>query len=297
MTYFCGLTVEFWAAVAGILSLLLSIILAVYNYQKNKHKANTELNTELNALISALIGFIDFVQNTFFHNTATLEDCLNIVKKIKSLDKNILDCNKKYFYDDEYDEKVLQKTTAFIQQYAAWKGYHCAIDLDVFSEMNFIIALQSSAIETISAISSAYKGKNNRISSLITDDNRAVMKHIDEQNKIKADCFRAVENNLYFIENQHPLITLYKIKEKQEFPLSNLIAACYKVIAQGKFFYPLNQKEYLGTCLFFFNSEITTAKFYDDKYGNHEYCFINEKGEKMEIDKIFNLLHFIANNE
>lgn len=163
--------------------------------------------------------------------------------------------------------------------------------------MNFIIALQSSAIETISAISSAYKGKNNRISSLITDDNRAVMKHIDEQNKIKTDCFRAVENNLYFIENQQPLTTLYKIKEKQEFPLSNLIAACYKVIAQGKFFYPLNQKEYLGTCLFFFNSEITTAKFYDDKYGNHEYCFINEKGEKMGIDKIFNLLHFIAKNE
>lgn len=229
--------------------------------------------------------------------TATLEDCLNIVKKIKSLDKNILDYNRDYFYNDEYDEKVLQKTAAFVQRYVAWKGYHCAIELDVFSEMNLIIALQRSAIETILKIQSVYKGKNNKISSLITDDNRAVMKHIDEQNKIKADCFGAVENNLYFIENQQPLTTLYKIKEKQEFPLSNLIAACYKVIAQGKFFYPLNQKEYLGTCLFFFNSEITTAKFYDDEYGNHEYCFINEKGEKMEIDKIFNLLHFIANNE
>ena len=162
--------------------------------------------------------------------------------------------------------------------------------------MNFIIALQSSAIETISAISSAYKGKNNKISSLITDDNRAVMKHIDEQNKIKADCFGAVENNLYFIENQQPLTTLYKIKEKQEFPLSNLIAACYKVIAQGKFFYPLNQKEYLGTCLFFFNSCITKVK-YDFEHGKHENYFTNEKGEKMEIDKIFSLLHFIANNE
>ena len=293
MTYFRGLTPEFWSAVAAIFSFLLSDYLVVYNDWKNKKKAYTELY----ALISILIGLVDLVQNTFFHNTATLEDCLNIVKKIKSLDKNILDYNRDYFYNDEYDEKVLQKTAAFVQRYVAWKGYHCAIELDVLSEMNFIIALQSSAIETISAISSAYKGKNNRISSLITDDNRAVMKHIDEQNKIKADCFRAVENNLYFIENQQPLTTLYKIKEKQEFPLSNLIAACYKVIAQEKFFYPLNQKEYLGTCLFFFNSEITTAKFYDDKYGNHEYCFINEKGEKMGIDKIFNLLHFIANNE
>ena len=293
MTYFRGLTPEFWSAVAAIFSFLLSVYLVVYNDWKNKKKANTELY----ALISILIGFVDFVQNTFFHNTATLEDCLNIVKKIKSLDKNILDYNRDYFYNDEYDEKVLQKTAAFVQRYVAWKGYHCAIELDVFSEMNLIIALQRSAIETILKIQSVYKGKNNKISSLITDDNRAVMKHIDEQNKIKADCFGAVENNLYFIENQQPLTTLYKIKEKQEFPLSNLIAACYKVIAQGKFFYPLNQKEYLGTCLFFFNSEITTAKFYDDEYGNHEYCFINEKGEKMGIDKIFNLLHFIANNE
>ena len=198
----------------------------MYNDWKNKKKANTELY----ALISILIGFVDFVQNTFFHNTATLEDCLNIVKKIKSLDKNILDYNRDYFYNDEYDEKVLQKTAAFVQRYVAWKGYHCAIELDVFSEMNLIIALQRSAIETILKIQSVYKGKNNKISSLITDDNRAVMKHIDEQNKIKADCFRAVENNLYFIENQQPLTTLYKIKEKQEFPLSNLIAACYKVI-------------------------------------------------------------------
>ena len=122
------------------------------------------------------------------------------VKKIKSLDKNILDYNRNYFYNDEYDEKVLQKTAAFVQRYVAWKGYHCAIELDVFSEMNLIIALQRSAIETILKIQSVYKGKNNKISSLITDDNRAVMKHIDEQNKIKADCFGAVENNLYFID-------------------------------------------------------------------------------------------------
>lgn len=29
----------------------------------------------------------------------------------------------------------------------------------------------------------------------------------------------------------------------------------------------------------------------------HKNYFTNEKGEKMEIDKIFSLLHFIANNE
>ena len=113
MTYFRGLTPEFWSAVAAIFSFLLSVYLVVYNDWKNKKKANTELY----ALISILIGFVDFVQNTFFHNTATLEDCLNIVKKIKSLDKNILDYNRDYFYNDEYDEKVLQKKAAFLKRY------------------------------------------------------------------------------------------------------------------------------------------------------------------------------------
>ena len=128
------------------------------------------------------------------------------------------------------------------------------------------------------------------------DDNRAVMKHIDEQNKIKADRFRAVKNNLYFIVSSQTLPALYKIKEKQGLPFSRLIAACYRIVAQEEFFYPLNQKEYLGTCLFFFNSCITKVK-YDFEHGKHENYFTNEKGEKMEIDKIFSLLHFIANNE
>ena len=289
MTYFRGLTPEFWSAVAAIFSFLLSVYLVVYNNWKNKKKANSELY----ALISILIGFVDFVQYIFFHNTTTLRDAIDIVNKIKSLDKNILDYNRDYFYNDEYDEKVLQKTAAFVQRYVAWKGYHCAIELDVFSEMNLIIALQRSAIETISEISSVYKGKNNKISSLITDNNRAVMKHIDEQNKIKADRFRAVKNNLCFIVSSQTLPALYKIKEKQGLPFSRLIAACYRIVAQEEIFYPLNQKEYLGTCLFFFNSCITKVK-YDFEHGKHENYFTNEKGEKMEIDKIFSLLHFIA---
>ena len=79
-----------------------------------------------------------------------------------------MDYNKDYFYNDEYDKNVLQKTAVFIQRYVAWRGYHCVIDLDVFSEINLTIALQRSAIETLLEIESVYKKENNKISILIT---------------------------------------------------------------------------------------------------------------------------------
>lgn len=289
MTYFRGLTPEFWSAVAAIFSFLLSVYLVVYNNWKNKKKANSELY----ALISILIGFVDFVQYIFFHNTTTLRDAIDIVNKIKSLDKNILDYNKDYFYNDEYDKNVLQKTAVFIQRYVAWRGYHCVIDLDVFSEINLTIALQRSAIETLLEIESVYKKENNKISILITKEEMNRISYIYLKNEEKEDHFILIKNNLYLIEASQSLSALYKIREKQEFPLSSLIAACYKVIAEERISFPLNQHTYLDAYQFFFNSKITRVN-YDDKNGKHENYFTNQRDEKIEIDKVFDLLHFIA---
>lgn len=88
-----GLSAEAFSAIAAFFSFFLSCYLVGYDIWKNKKKANTELY----ALTSALVGFIDFVQYTFFHNTTTLQDCSYIIEKVKILDKNILDSNRDYF--------------------------------------------------------------------------------------------------------------------------------------------------------------------------------------------------------
>ena len=120
------------------------------------------------------------------------------------------------------------------------------------------------------------------------------------KNEEKEDHFILIKNNLYLIEASQSLSALYKIREKQEFPLSSLIAACYKVIAacykviaEERISFPLNQHTYLDAYQFFFNSKITRVN-YDDKNGKHENYFTNQRDEKMEIDKVFDLLHFIA---
>ena len=96
------------------------------------------------------------------------------------------------------------------------------------------------------------------------------------------------------MESRDVLLGLYEVIEKEKFPASMVIAACYKVAAAMNPYYPLNQSPYLEAYEFFFRSYIRGYNFYDDKYGKNEYCFINDKKEKIEINKIFGLLHYIG---
>ena len=72
-----------------------------------------------------------------------------------------------------------------------------------------------------------------------------------------------------------------------------VIAACYKSL-QHESLLSIESSPYLEAYEFFFRSYIRGYNFYDDKYGKNEYCFINDKKEKIEINKIFGLLHYIG---
>lgn len=277
---------EFWSAVAAILSFLLMIRNERFNENKNKKKANTELYE----LTSILVGFIDFVQYTFLHDTSTVEECSEILEKVQFVDKNILDYHKSYFYNDEYDEMVLLKTSDFIQQYVAWKGYHCVTKLDRFAEMNHILALQRSAIEAISEIISVYKAKNNKLSTLLPADAVSRMSKIYKENEIQAKHIISVRNNLHFLAFNKGVNGLYKCYEKHEFQLSTLMAACYRLSVAIKPFYPFNQGEFLEAYQFFFNTRLTTFFISNNNEGKGEICFVNESGDKLDVRKIFKLL-------
>lgn len=285
-----ALSPELWSAIAALLSFLLAFRIERYNKNKNQKRANTELYS----LISILIGFIDFVQYTFLHNTSTMMDCANILKKIYAVDKNILDYNKAYFYNDEYDEKVLLKTAVFIQQYVAWRGYHCAMELDCFSEMNQMFALQRSAIEAISEIVSVYKARDNKISILLTEEAMSKMNWIYNHNKVLVHHFVSIKNNLYFLKSNEALTDLYKIYQKQEFQISKLMPACYQLAVVSEPFYPYNHGELLKSYQFFFNSQITQFNDIDNK-GKKECCLFNNVGDKIEIEAVFKLLHCLSN--
>lgn len=281
---------EFWFAVAAILSFLLMIRNERFNANKNKKKANTELYE----LASILVGFIDFVQYTFLHDTSTVKECSEILEKVQYVDKNILDYHKSYFYNDEYDEMVLLKTSDFIQQYVAWKGYHCVTKLDRFSEMNHILALQRLAIEAILEIISVYKSKNNKLSTLLPVDAVSRMNKIYQENGIQAKHFISIKVNLHFISCDKFLMRLYNSFEKNELQLSNLMAACYRLAVATKPFYPFNQGEFHEPYQFFFNTWITKEVLSDNNEGNRKHYFINNEGNTIEVMKVFKLLDCLS---
>lgn len=265
---------EFWSAVAAILSFLLMIRNERFNENKKKKKANTELYE----LTSILVGFIDFVQYTFLHDTSTVEECSEILEKVQFVDKNMLDYHKSCFYNDEYDEKVLLKTANFIQQYVAWKGYHCVTELDRFSEINHILALQRSAVEAVSEIILVYRYKNNKISTLLSEDTISMMNQIYEHSKIQSQHFISVRNNLHFLAFNKGVNGLYKCYEKHEFQLSTLMAACYRLSVAIKPFYPFNQGEFLEAYQFFFNTRLTTFFISNNNEGKGKFVLLMRVG-------------------
>lgn len=284
-----SLSPEFWSAIAAILSLLLALRIERFNANKNKKKANTELY----GLISILVGFIDFVQYTFLHDTSTIDECSDIIKRIRTIDKNMLEYDKAYFYNDEYDEKVLLKTADFIEQYIAWRGYQCVIELDCFSEMNNIVALQRSAIEAISEIISVYRAKRNKISTLLSEEAISRMHQIYAQNQVQAKHFISVGTNLRFFIGAKGLAKLYKINENDEFQLSRLIPGCYKLSTAIKPSYPFNSVDFREAYQFFFNTSITQFVISSDD----GIYFINDEMNKIDAKKVFKLLFYISNLE
>lgn len=258
-------------------------------FNANKKKANTELYE----LASILVGFIDFVQYTFLHDTSTIDECSDIIKRIRTIDKNMLEYDKAYFYNDEYDEKVLLKTADFIEQYIAWRGYQCVIELDCFSEMNNILALQRSAIEAISEIISVYRVKRNKISTLLSEEAISRMHQIYAQNQVQAKHFISVGTNLRFFIGAKGLAKLYKINENDEFQLSRLIPGCYKLSTAIKPSYPFNSVDFREAYQFFFNTSITQFVISSDD----GIYFINDEMNKIDAKKVFKLLFYISNLE
>lgn len=286
------------SAIAAIGSLVVAFLVYRYNKKQNEHAFKSDLYN----LISTLIGFVDFVQKSIAHNTTTLSDCQRILDSIAHLNKSIIDCNKRYFFNDGYNSQVLEKTAVFIEQYLAWKGFKVTRELESFNELNELIALQHSAADVLLEINQYYRERYSKVLTLLSKDNIAELDKIVLVNKKIAEQVRYVNNNLYLLEAYQPIQEVCKehfdLYFKQpdsswEDFYSYLMAACYQTIINGKIDVPTKVTTLWEAYQFFFNSYITSYKSVQTPE-SITLKFINEDGKEITIDRILDLLAYIS---
>lgn len=296
--FFSNLSSNFWSAVAAIGSFAVAVLVYQYDKKQSEHFFKRDLYN----LISTLIGFVDFVQKSIAHNTTALSDCQRILNSIGHLDKQLIDCNRSYFFNDEYESQVLEKTAAFTEQYMAWKGFKVTRELENFNELNEIIALQRTAVEALLEINQRYRDKYSKVLTLLSKDNITEMDKIVLINKGIVEQVRYVNNNLYLLETYQPIQEVCKkhfdLYFKQpdsswEDFYSYLMAACYQIIINGKIDAPTKVTILWEAYQFFFNSYITSYKSVQT-LESITLKFINEDGKEITIDRILDLLAYIS---
>ena len=292
---------DFWSALAALGSFSVAILM----FNNDKNQKESDFKSDLYNLISVLIGFVDFVQKTIAHNTTALSDCHHILESIGKLDKNMLDYNKRYFFNDQYDGQVLEKNSDFVQEYLAWKGFKSTRELENFIELNGLISLQISAIDALLQIVKCYGETEDKVVELIKPAYMDRMKIIKSRNKRISDQLRYSCHNLYFLDNTPALKKMCQLSlnvtDGEWYSLySCLIANSYRMSFEKSVSIPFNNGKLAFSRNYFFctyiekfciNSSKETTKMYLINYKQEElnlddFCdFIDQLGREYLEDK------------
>lgn len=285
-----GTSPDFWSALAAIGSFSVAVLM----FNNDKKQEQYDFKSDLYNLISVLIGFIDFVQKTIAHNTTALSDCHHILESIGKLDKNMLDYNKRYFFNDQYDRQVLEKNSDFVQEYLAWKGFKSTRELENFTELNGLISLQINAIDALLQIVKCYGETEDKVVELIKPVYMDRMKIIKSRNQRISDQLRYSCHNLYFLNNTPTLkkmcqLSLKVADEEWNSLYSCLIANSYRMAFEKSVSFPFNMRNLAVARKYFFCTYIEKFNIYSSQQTTTIHL-INYKQEELDFDKFCNFI-------
>lgn len=240
---------------------------AYYAANKNKEldKATKEKKTldDLYYVVTQLSGFINYFQFACKMNSAfSTQDYQNILNKIKTVDKNILDISQPFFYNSEVKDKVKIELCKFIEDYIGWKGYGALLPVEGLVEYTLINEMEIDAVDCLNEIKAQYSCS------------KTLANYIDEvagaRENIKKTCLETNDSMKTIVQNLTFLFgnTLFCAFLKKQIGDVNtdfidiqgkIVCQCFKYIFGNHFFAVKNSEA--GKLLFYKEIESIQTKY------------------------------------